>query len=172
MSSREPELVPLGAVTRPHGVRGELRVHRFNPDSPLLLEQSTVWLRGEDGAREVRVLSSRPHKELVLLTLEGVVGREAAEALRGREVCVPRDALPPPDEDEVYHIDLLGLSARLADGTVIGEVAEVIRYPSADCLLLLTPRGKREVPLLSPYVVDVDLDARVVIVAHLEDLDA
>ena len=116
----EPAMVALGAVTRPHGVRGEVRVHRFNPDSPLLLDREKVWLRGADGLlREMRVERSRPHGELVLYVFEGVVGREAAEALRGLEVCVPRDDLPPPDEDELYHIDLAATAARQRRGAVL-----------------------------------------------------
>jgi len=168
----QPErLVPLGVVARPHGVSGELRVHRFNASSTLLLERDAVWLRRGEDVREHRVESARLHSGFVLLRLRGVEGRDAADLLRGVEVCVPRDALPPPDPDEVYLADLVGLQARLADGSVAGEIVDVISYPSADCLLLRTGEGDREVPLLKPYVRDVDLTARTVIVEHLEDLE-
>lgn len=164
-------LVALGAIGRPHGVRGEVRVHRFNTESTLLLETSTVWLCRDGEVREQRIERARLHGEHVLLVLEGVRGREGAEALRGYEVCVPREALPEPDEDEVYHADLIGLSAVLADGTRAGEVVDVLSYPSADCLLVRGEDADREVPVLPPYVASIDLDARVVVVAHLEDLD-
>lgn len=168
----KPErLVALGAVVRPHGVRGELRVHRFNPESTLLLETGVVWLREGHAPREVRVESARAHGASVLLVLEGCRSREAAELLRGAEVCVSREALPPPDEDEVYHADLLGLRVRTDDGAVSGEVVEVLTYPSAECLLVRSEEGDREVPFLAPYLVRVDLAAREVVVAHLEDLD-
>ncbi len=174
-TAAETALVALGAVARPHGVRGELRVHRFNPDSPVLLDRASVWLRTPDGkseAREVKVERARPHGELVLLTLEGVVGREAAEALRGHAVCSPREDLPPPDEDELYHIDLVGLSVRTESGEEIGVVSEVIRYPSVDCLLVEGADGVREIPILEPYLVDVDFEARVAVVRHHEDFEA
>lgn len=170
--SREPErLIPLGAVGRPHGVRGELRIHRFNPESTLLLEVSEVWLRQGDVSRKIRVEGARPHGPFVLVWLEGVASREQAEALRGAEVCLPREALPPPDPGEVYHVDLVGMSARTADGTPAGEVVEVLSYPSAECLLVRSDEGDREVPLLEPYVAEVDLAARVIVVAFLEDLE-
>lgn len=163
--------VALGAVARPHGVRGELKVHLFNPDSTLLLEQAVVWLRRGEDLREHQVERSRAHSGFVLLTLRGVEGREAADALRGAEVCLPRAALPEPDPDEVYHTDLIGLRAVLGDGSPVGEVVQVLSYPSADCLLVRAEAGDREVPFLTPYVERIDLEAGVAVVAHLEDLD-
>lgn len=168
----QPErLIALGAVGRPHGVRGELRVHRFNPSSTLLLELDAVWLRQGDVSREIRIEAARLHGDVVLLTLAGVRSREDAEALRGAELCVSRELLPPPGPDEVYHADLIGLRARTSGGTPAGEVVDVLSYPSAECLLVRSEDGDREIPLLEPYVVEVDLGAREVIVAHLEDLD-
>lgn len=164
-------LVPLGAVTRPHGIRGEVRVHRFNPGSTVLLERESVTLRKDGELREVRVSAARPHGDLVLLTLDGVSGREAAEGLRGFEVCVPRDELPPPDEDEVYLVDLIGLSAVDEAGVALGTVSEVIQYPSVECLAVDSDAGRREIPLLEPYVVDVDLDRGRVVLAGIEDFD-
>lgn len=163
--------VALGAIARPHGVRGEVRVYRYNPESRLLLEQPRVWLGGEAEPRPVRVLGARAHGEMVLLTLQGVGDRDAADALRGVEVFVPREALPAPDEDELYHVDLLGLDVVDAAEAPVGTVSDVIRYPSVDCLLVRSEDGDREVPLLPPYLVDVQLDRRRVVVAHLEDLD-
>lgn len=165
-------LVALGAIGRPHGVAGEVRVHRFNPDSTLLCEVDVVWLeRDGEAPRPARVERARLHGPHVLLVLEGVRGRDAAEALRGAEVCVPREALPEPAEDEVYHVDLVGLTAVLPDGTRAGEVVSVLSYPSADCLLVRGEDADLEVPILPPYVERVDLDTKTVRVAHLEDLE-
>jgi 16S rRNA processing protein RimM len=171
MLPEEERLITLGAIARPHGVRGELRVHRFNPDSTLLLELDDVWLRRDGEARRMRIERARAHGPAVLMELEGIRGREAAEALRGAEVCVPREALPDAGDDEVYHADLIGLRAELADGTPVGEVVDILSYPSADCLLVREENVDREVPLLDPYVQRVDLEARVAVVAHLEDLE-
>jgi 16S rRNA processing protein RimM len=162
-------LIALGAVARPHGVRGELRVVRFNPDSWLVCEYETLWLRQGDRVRKVRVESARPHGEMALLTLEGVHGRDAAEALRGAELCVAREDLPAIDEDQVYHADLIGLRVCTEDGTMVGEVKEVRVYPTIDCAVVRTPRGDREVPFVAPYIVRIDRDA--LVVAHLEDLE-
>src|SRR5687767_1184159 len=109
--SRE-RLVALGVVARPHGVRGELRVHLYNPESDLLLGRSRVMLSHRGETREREILEARRHGEALLVTLEGVASREAADALRGAELAVPRDELPPLGEGEHYHVDLIGLEAR------------------------------------------------------------
>ncbi|MCB9591624.1 MAG: 16S rRNA processing protein RimM [Sandaracinaceae bacterium] len=164
-------LVALGAIARPHGVRGEVRVFRYNAESEVLLELEHVWLTRDDTSRRVAVRSSKLHGDIVLMTLDGVVGREAADALRGFEVCAPREALPETEDDEYYHADLVGLEAFDPAGARVGIVSDVIRYPSVDCLVLTGDDGVREVPLLEAYVVEVDLDARRVVVDHLADLD-
>ena len=164
-------LVALGAVTRPHGVLGEVRVHRFNPDSELLLAVEEVVLRGPEAEQTVTIRAARRHGDSILMTFEGVRGREAAEALRGLEVCVPREALPPAGPDEHYHVDLVGLRAVDPEGAERGVVANVIRYPSVDCLLVEGATEAWEVPLLEPYVRAVELAEGRVVVDHLGDLE-
>jgi len=170
---RRPDepLIALGAVARPHGVRGELRVHPYNPDSELLLGLDRIWLLRDGERRELEITGARPHKGLFLLTLAGVDDRDGAEALRGCEVAVPRGALPEPDEDEYYHADLVGLTAVGADGSPLGTVSTVIQYPSVDCLELRAEAGIREIPLLEAYVSEIDLEAGRVVVEHWEDFE-
>jgi 16S rRNA processing protein RimM len=166
----QPErLIALGVVARPHGVRGEVRVHRWNPTSTLLLERDALWLRQGEAIRTVRVEESRAHGDVVLLKLAGVDGREAAEGLRGAELCLPRSELPALAEGELYHADLIGSQVRTEDGEVCGEVSDVITYPTAVCILVRGPDGDREVPFVEPYIVSIEQDT--VIVANLEDLE-
>lgn len=168
MSAR---LVALGAITKPHGIRGEVRVHRFNPGSNLLLGLEQVWLRKDGEVSVVDVTSSRPHGELVLLTLAGVKGRDAAEALRGHEVCVPREHLPPLDDSDFYHFDMVGLRAESVAGEHLGIISEVIQYPASDCLVLTCDAGRREIPVAAPYVVELDIEGGRIVLDHLEDFE-
>ncbi|MGF1466041.1 MAG: ribosome maturation factor RimM [Sandaracinaceae bacterium] len=170
MTGGADRLVALGVVSRPHGVRGELRVHRFNPASGLLLAMDRVWL-GPAPARAYAVESARAHGDAVLLRLAGVGTREAADELRGAEVSVPRARFPAPDAEEVYHVDLVGLLVVEEGGKGLGTVEDVLRYPSVDCLLVREEAGWREVPILEPYVIAIDADAGRVTVAHVEDFE-
>ncbi len=167
-------LVPLGFVAGAHGLQGELRVRLFNAQSRALLAVTEVVLRGgaASGPSERRVRSVRAVDGGVLLALEGAFTRESAEELRGTEVCVKRASLPSTAPGEYYHVDLVGLAVRTADGRAVGSVVDVLDYPSVDCLLVRGPDGELEVPILERYVASVDLEAREIIVDALEDLEA
>lgn len=165
-----PRLIALGVVARAHGIRGEVRVKLFNPASDLLFEQRRVWLRREGEVREIRVRQARPEREAALLVLDGIEDRDQADALRGSEVCVPREMLPALEPGEIYFADVEGLPARTPDGADAGQVVRVVEYPTAQCLLLRSTDGDREVPMVEPYLVRVDLDGGFVVVDRLEDL--
>jgi 16S rRNA processing protein RimM len=157
----EDALIPVGVVARPHGVRGELRVHCLNPGSTLLYEVGEILLRGADGVRLVEIESARRGpKGSVLMVLSTVAGREAADALRGTELCVPRTALPETDDDEWYFVDLIGLAAQTEAGEALGRVVDVIQYPTINCLVVLDAGDAgmvREVPMADPYLISVDV---------------
>lgn len=163
-------LVALGVIARPHGVQGGLRVHAYNPRSTLLLELSQVILRDRSGeVWRAEVHSVRPGPKAILMQLEGCESREAAEALRGTAVCVPRSALPPAEDGEFYFVDLIGLVVK-HEGVEVGKVVDVVDYPSADCLRVQLEAGLIEVPVLPQWIDSVDLEAGEVRVHDLSDL--
>ena len=151
-------LVPLAAVARPHGVRGELRLKLHNRDSDLLLGRREVVLRYPDGEERLVVMKSvRRANEAMLVQLEGCGDRDAADELRNAQVLVPRDAFPAPDEGEYYACDLVGLRVVDAEGEV-GRVHEFVSYPTCDALLITAPSGAFEVPLVDDIVDSIDLE--------------
>lgn len=173
-----PRLVALGLVGAPHGLHGELRVRLHNPDSDLLAAQRRLWLRAsgappeQESAREALVRSCRRSgADYVLLALEGVDDREAAQALRGQELCVPRAQLPPLQEGEHYLIDLIGLRVVLADGTAVGTVERALEYPAAQVLRVVMTDGAIELPLREPYVQEVRVEAGEIVAGEIDDLE-
>jgi 16S rRNA processing protein RimM len=168
---RATQPVVLGVIARPHGVRGEVRMRPYNPGSTVLWSVAQVCLCAPDGSdRTVALRAARGTPDSPILALEGVEGREAAEALKGTEVAVPRSALPSPEPDEWYVVDLIGLRVTDPGGTVVGEVEDVISYPSIDCLRVRSEGGVREVPMTEPWFQGVDLDAGEVHVGPLDDV--
>lgn len=160
--------IELGVIAKPHGVRGELRIHVFNPESTMLEELGEIFLIGEEGEEPalVEIRSARQGPNTLLMQLEGVGSREDAEALRGYKLCVPREALPELEEGEYYHADLIGLQA-FSGEEALGRVSEVIDYPSAECLKIERPDGYIEVPMIDRWLDRVDLEGRKV---HLKDV--
>lgn len=168
MSARQ--LVSLGAILRAHGVRGALRARSFNPSSTLLTTLDRLTLRRDGVEREVRVSQCRRAGDELHLVLEGVDTREKAEALKGHEICVPREALPPPAEGEYYLFDLVGLEVVEGD-RVLGRVRELAIYPTVECVVVETEGGVLELPMIPPYLVDVDVVGRRIRVAHSADFE-
>ena len=103
---------------------------------------------------------------MLVARVAGVSTREAAEALKGVEIFARRDQLPPPNEDEFYYDDLVGLEAVDAAGTPLGRVVSLMNYGAGD-VLEIAPVGGGET-LLLPFTKGVapriDFDAgRIVI---------
>lgn len=165
------ELVALGTVTRPQGVRGQVRVKLHNPDSRVLLSQSEAFFTRDAHTRLVKFRElPRAHQgDVVLWPLESG-DRDHAETLRGHEISVPRSTLPKLPVGEYYHRDLIGLSVREPDGTVLGEILRVDTYPTIDVAVVTCAAGLLEIPIMDPYWVNADIDAGCVVVDHIEHL--
>ncbi|MFT3771321.1 MAG: ribosome maturation factor RimM [Minicystis sp.] len=171
---RRPEgYIAVAEVARPHGVQGELRLKVYNPDSNLLAQRPRTRLRLPDGTtRDVSIVSVRDVNKALLVRLAGVEDRDAAEALRGAEVCVPRASFPPLEEGEFYACDVEGARAVMKGGEEIGYVTGLASYPTCDVLLIERTGGARlEVPLLNPYVGSVDVEGGVVEILTVDGLD-
>ncbi len=138
------ELV-VGRVAKSHGVRGELVVE-VRTDEPELRFAPGARLRGRARGSEAvdifTVESAREHSGRLLVRLEGVGDRTAADALRGTLFLVDTAELPPSeDPDEFYDHELEGLSVRLADGTEIGTVNEVLHSAAGELLSIRAGAG-------------------------------
>jgi 16S rRNA processing protein RimM len=176
----DPEAwVPLAEITRPHGVKGELRLKLFNKASDILLRQEEVLVRMPGGAEhEVSIDRARRADDAILLKLFSVDDRTRAEELRGALVCVRRRDFEPPEEGEFYTIDVVGADALLVadDGgrlEPLGRVIDVMSYPTLEALVVRPEdeAGDWEVPLTEAFVRRVDIPGRRVEVLTLEGLE-
>ncbi len=163
--------VVVGQIMGTHGVRGDLRVKMHNPDSELLFDLGELCLRLAGELRAHRVRAAKPADKGWLVHLEGTDSVEDARLLHGAEICVPRSALPEPDQGEFYFSDLEGLLAVTPDGSELGRVLGVMQYPAADVLRIVVAEGTLEVPFAVPYLVSIDLAAGKIVVDELADLE-
>jgi 16S rRNA processing protein RimM len=148
----------VGIVTGPHGIRGAVRVKSFTADPADLDAYGPV--SDETGARRFGLRVTGMLKGVVLVEFDGVADRNAAEALKGLRLYVDRDQLPPPDEDEFYHADLIGLSARLQDGTVLGTVTGLYDFGAGESVEITGAKGETMlVPFTKAVVPMIDLAA-------------
>ncbi|MCU1603016.1 MAG: rRNA processing protein RimM [Frankiales bacterium] len=152
---REPDLVVVGRIGRPQGVKGEVTVE-VRTDDPDDRFADGAALTTETGTLTVE--SSRYQGKYLVVAFEGIADRNQAEVLRDTLLHVDRSELPPlEDEDDFYDTDLVGLRAVLTDGTELGNVDDVLHLPGGDVLSIKD--GDREVlvPFVKAIVPAVDL---------------
>ncbi|MFC4126549.1 ribosome maturation factor RimM [Nocardia rhizosphaerae] len=146
------ELV-VGRVAKSHGVRGELVVE-VRTDEPELRFAPGAVLHGRlpkaKTTTDYTVKSAREHSGRLLVFVDGVADRTAADALRGMLFVIDSDSLPPSDDDSYYDHELEGLTVRLGDGTVVGEVTEVLHSAAGELLSVRAADDGREI--LIPFV--------------------
>jgi 16S rRNA processing protein RimM len=130
----------MGRIGAAHGIRGEVRITSFT-EEPLALAGYGPFSTNRAGLT-VDIESARATTNVLVARLRGIADRNAAERLNGVELYVERSRLPPPaDEDDFYHADLIGLEARLADGTVIGTVSALPNFGASDLIELRDARS-------------------------------
>jgi 16S rRNA processing protein RimM len=150
-------MVLVGHIQGAHGIRGEVKLRSFTADPEAIAAYSP--LETATGAR-IEIAGLRPQKDGFIAVLKGVADRNAAEALKGTDLFVPRRRLPRPPAGEVYVHDLIDAPVRLKDGRVLGAIVGVANYGAGD-LLDVRVEGRKDtvlIPFAGQYVVDVGED--------------
>ena len=159
----------VGRIVGAWGVKGWIKVQPHADDPQALLEVRRWTLAAPEpqpracaSAQSLAIVQARRHGDFVLAQAEGVVDRNAADALRGRRVCIARAAFPLPPADAYYWVDLIGLSVVNREGVELGAVAGLIET-GAHAVLRVRPSAadaeERLIPFVGAYVDDVDLAA-------------
>jgi len=165
----EPTVV-VGVVTGVHGLRGDVSV-QDRSDNPDRWAPGGTVLR-EDGAA-LTIESSRRHGRRLLVKFAGIADRSAAERIRGTVLVVPESGLPDLAEGEWWAHQLEGCEVRTASGRVLGIVREVIPNPANDIWVAVDDEGSETlVPALADLLIDVDIDARTIVVHDVPGLTA
>ena len=154
-------LIQLGIVGAAHGIKGEVRVKTFTGDAMALGDYGPLQTAS---GRVLEVAQLRPSKEVVVVRFKGVDTRNDAEALNGTELFVDRSRLSDDlEDDEFYHVDLIGLAVETLASEPIGTITAVHDFGAGE---MLDVKRKGAKPVLIPFtraaVPDVDLKARLV----------
>jgi 16S rRNA processing protein RimM len=166
------DLVVIGEVTRPHGLRGEVRVtpHTDRPERFEGLAECVLWDEAS-GARVVRrIRTARRQGDAVLLWLVGCESVEAAATLVGRLVALPRAQALPLPPGHVYPWQLIGCRVTTDDGRVVGELSGIEPSPAQDLWVVRGTEREHLIPAVADIVVEVDVDARRVVIRPPEGL--
>ena len=151
------EQVILAAVAGAHGVGGEVRLKVFAEGLDSLKRHKILFA----GERPLTLKSVRPGSAGAIARFAEIADRAAAEVLRGSLLGVPRGALPPLDEGEYYHADLIGLNCVDAASATLGRVVAVENFGAGDLLEIERPDGKRSLIPFREGVADL-VEGRIV----------
>ena len=162
------DIVVLGKVVGPYGLRGAVKVHPF-ADDPAAWAKLPIWWIGKEGLaaplwQATRVLKCKVHGDLLIAELESLPDRNASESAHGMLVGAPRAALPAAAEGEYYWADLIGLAVVNTRDESLGQVLGLIATSANDVLRVGEeggePAKERLLPFVATVVLDVDLTTR------------
>jgi 16S rRNA processing protein RimM len=164
------ERICVAQIGAAHGIRGEVRLRSFTEDPMAVAEYGP--LESEDGTQRFEIEALRPAKDHFVARLSGVANRAAAEKLTNLRLYVPRERLPPvEDEATYYHADLIGLAAMTPDGTPLGTVTAILNFGAGDIVEINPSNGGETlmVPFTEATVPEVDIAAGRMIVVPLHE---
>jgi len=154
------ELIIVGEITRPHGVRGAVRVAPVTDFPDHLLRLTRMVVVQERVAGPARVEWAEAAGRFVVMKLAGIETPEAAEALRGATLRIPPDEVPPLPPGQFYVFQIVGLRVRTPEGRALGRVAEVLRTGSNDVYVIRSTEGREILlPAVEGVVEAIDVEA-------------
>ena len=176
------DAVEVGRIVGAWGIKGGLRVQPFSRDPQALFSARHWFLRPADGPQAsvrppgaaplpalLTVTHSKVQGDAVVATAREVADRNAAEALKGARIFLPRASFPAAAEGEYYWVDLLGLDVVNREGHALGTVVDLLDTGPHSVLRLRRPdavegapadQAERLIPFVAAFVDQVDLAAR------------
>lgn len=156
-SSGEPAFLAVGRFRKPHGIKGEILMDVVT-DFPERLKPG-LWLLVGPSQKRMKIKSVRWHDRSMLLAFSGYKTPEEIGEFRNLEVYVPVEDLPPLEEGEYYHHQLIGLKVFKEDEKLIGTVREILETGSNDVLVVLPESGADVlIPLIESTILEIDLE--------------
>jgi 16S rRNA processing protein RimM len=170
----------MGRVVAPYGVFGWLKIVPDTEAFDGLFDYDTWWLGKGDDWREMVVETAKVHNDVIVVKLAGINDRDAALACKGKQIAVPRDQLPEAEENEYYWSDLIGLRVKNKQDVDFGLIVDVFETGANDVLVVKADAVAKEepadktvakekpqerlLPFIATVVLDVDLNAKTMLV--------
>ena len=150
----------MGRIVGSFGVQGWVKVKSFTETSDALGDYPSWLVRTRGGWNAMQLEAFDVHSKGPVAKLAGCGDRAAADALRGADVAVPREALGDAGEGSLYWVDLVGLEVVQLDGELLGAIEGL--FEAGDTSVMVVRRDGREtmIPFVPDYVKAVDREAR------------
>ena len=152
------EYLMIGEITKPQGVRGEVKVRPCTCDPERFEGLERVYIQRGEGYAPLDITVNRLAPDAVFMNIAGVTDRDAAEKLRGTLLYIDRAHAVELDEDTTFIADLYGLHGLVDDGRDLGKLVDVMQPGGNDVYVFKGPLGEVLVPALKSVVLAVDLE--------------
>lgn len=162
--------VVIGRVTRPQGIRGEVRVHPLTDFPERFKDDNSVFLKRHLNGEWRRIQSHRWQGNIVIVKFEGVDDRNTAEALRDVLIETPDHNKITLPKGTYYVNDLIGLSVKTEDGDRVGMLEDIEQNGTQD--LYVVRNGEKEIliPAVKSFIQKIDIEAGEIIITPIEGL--
>ncbi len=164
-------MVVMGRVTAPFGIKGWFKVYTLTAQPDNLCDYPVWWLQRDGEWREMKVVAAKVQGSTLVAQLAGIESREAAAALRGSEIGVPREQLPDAASDEFYWADLIGLRVVNTEQHELGRVVRIVQTGANDVLVVADKDGGKRgaareilIPFIADAIKQVDIAAGLIAV--------
>lgn len=165
------ETLRVGVITSPHGVRGEVKVYPTTDDNNRYKKLAEVILDLGKEQRVLKIEHVKFFKNMVILKFEGLDNISDIEPFRGKDLLIRRDQAVKLSPDENFITDLIGLTVRTDEGTVLGTMTDVIQTGANDVYCVRTAEGKEILlPAIKDCIRNVDLEKQEMLVHVLDGL--
>jgi len=151
------EWVEIGEVTKPQGIKGELKLRHFCDSAAMFYDFKVVYLKDKDGYQPLTVEKVRTDRESVFLKLGGIETRDEVEGLRGELLYADKADFPSLPEDNFYVRDLIGLLVETTSGKPLGKITEVLQHGAVDVYCVKSETKSLMFPALKRVMVKTDI---------------
>ena len=161
----ETDLICVGIISSPHGINGHIKIKYYTENPKGIISYGTVYNKDREIVNlKYKGISSK----LAIYEVENISDRNEANLLKGEYLFVKRKALPKLKNDEIYHIDLIGLKAINKKSQIIGTIENVSNYGAGDILEIKNKKKSFLVPLISKNLDSINLKKKSICLSNLD----
>ena len=160
------QFLEAGKIVNTHGIRGEIKIMPWADSPEFLCQFKTLYMDG----KPVKVLSSRPHKTMVLALLEGITSVEEAMKLKGKVLSIDRSDVTLP-EGRHFLADLRGLTVLdAATGEELGKVEDILTPPAHNVYVVRGKGKEYMIPAVDAFLAETNVESGYIKVNLIEGM--
>ncbi len=163
-------LLLIGKVVRPHGIRGELKIESYSESPSTFSKGRRLYFYTREGELEEKeLISVRPHKKFFLIKVKDINDRNKAEEYRNVKIYIEKSILEK-EEGEYFWYELIGLDVYLVSGEYIGKIENILPTGSNDVYIVGKEEKEYLIPAIEDVVKEIDIERKKMIIEPLEGL--